>query len=100
MSFEDKSLRCADCGADFSFTAREQEFYASKGYTNEPKRCPSCRAVRKSERSGGDFASAPRRQMFPAVCAACGKQTEVPFEPRTGSPVYCIDCYRKNKPVK
>jgi CxxC-x17-CxxC domain-containing protein len=95
MGFEDKSLRCSDCGATFTFSAKEQEFYQQKGYTNEPKRCATCRAARKSER-GGDT-GAPRRQMYPAVCAACGKQTEVPFEPRTGSPVYCIDCYRKNK---
>ena len=94
MGFEDKSLRCSDCGATFTFSARDQEFYAQKGYTNEPKRCPSCRAARKSERGG--TSTAPR-QMYPAVCAACGKPTEVPFEPRTGSPVYCIDCYRKNK---
>jgi CxxC-x17-CxxC domain-containing protein len=97
MGFEDKSLRCSDCGATFTFTAREQEFYAQKGYTNEPKRCPSCRSARKSERGGGNTGYAPRRQMYPAVCAACGKQTEVPFEPRTGSPVYCSDCYKKNK---
>ncbi len=97
MGFEDKSLRCSDCGATFTFTAREQEFYQQKGYTNEPKRCPSCRAARKSERSGNSGYSAAPRKMYPAVCAACGKPTEVPFEPRTGSPVYCIDCYRKNR---
>ncbi len=96
MGFEDKSLRCSDCGATFTFTAREQEFYQQKGYTTEPKRCPSCRAARKSER-GGSTGYTAQRQMYPAVCASCGKQTEVPFEPRTGSPVYCSDCYRKIK---
>ena len=93
MSFEDKTLQCADCGADFTFSAEEQEFFQSKGYENEPKRCPSCREARKSERYGG-----ARRQMFPAVCAECGKETEVPFEPRGDRPVYCSDCYRKVKP--
>ncbi len=94
VSFQDKSLQCADCGATFTFSAQEQEFYQSKGYTNEPKRCPTCRAARKAERSsGGD--SRPRRQMYPAVCAQCGKETEVPFEPRTGKAVYCSDCYSK-----
>jgi CxxC-x17-CxxC domain-containing protein len=89
MSFQEKSLQCSDCGATFTFSAEEQEFFQSKGYTNEPKRCPSCRKARKVERNG------PPRQMFPAVCAECGKDTEVPFEPRGDKPVYCSDCYRK-----
>lgn len=53
---EDKTLKCLDCGADFTFTAGEQEFYASKGFTNEPKRCPTCRQARKQQRSGSDYA--------------------------------------------
>lgn len=97
MSFEDKSLQCSDCGATFTFSAEEQEFFASKGFTNEPKRCPECRQARKSERygSGGGYKS--RRQMYPVVCAGCGKETEVPFEPREGRPVYCSECYSKTR---
>jgi len=94
MSFVDKSLQCSDCGTTFTFSAEEQEFFAGKGYTNEPKRCASCREARKAERYGS-AGYRPRRQMFPAVCAECGKETEVPFEPREGRPVYCSDCYNK-----
>jgi len=98
VSFQDKSIQCTDCGNTFTFSAEEQEFFASKGYTNDPKRCPSCREARKSERYGNSgFGARSRRQMFPAVCAQCGKATEVPFEPREGRPVYCSDCYRKVK---
>lgn len=101
MSFQDKSLKCADCGITFVFTASEQEFFHSKGYTNEPKRCPECRQSRKSERNGSrsygsSYSSSPRR-MYPAKCAECGNDTEVPFEPRGDRPVYCSDCYRKIK---
>ena len=96
MGFEDKTLQCSDCGQEFVFTAGEQEFFASKGYTNEPKRCPSCRQSRKADRYGNGGAGA-RRQMYPAVCAECGKKTEVPFEPREGRPVYCSECYAKAK---
>jgi CxxC-x17-CxxC domain-containing protein len=94
MSFEDKQLTCSDCGADFTFSAEEQEFFQSKGYTNEPKRCPACREARKARRFGNDSYGS-RRQMFPATCAECGKETEVPFEPREGRPVYCSECYNK-----
>ena len=94
MSFLDKSLQCSDCGATFTFSAEEQEFFQSKGYTNDPKRCPPCREARKSERHGNG-GNGPRREMFPAICAECGKDTEVPFEPLDGRPVYCSDCYRK-----
>ena len=101
MSFEEKSLQCSDCGATFTFSVEEQEFFQSKGYTNEPKRCPSCREARKSERYGsGGYGYRSPRQMFPAVCAECGKDTEVPFQPRGDRPVYCSDCYRKVRPSR
>jgi CxxC-x17-CxxC domain-containing protein len=96
MSFQDKSLQCSDCGATFTFTAEEQEFYQSKGYVNEPKRCPDCRQARKARQNTGTSTYA-RKQMYPVTCAQCGKQTEVPFEPRGDRPVYCSDCYRKNR---
>ena len=94
MSFQDKSLECSDCGATFTFSAEEQEFFQSKGYTNEPKRCPSCRQARKTERYGSSGYGS-RRRMFTAVCAECGNECEVPFEPREGRPVYCTECYNK-----
>jgi CxxC-x17-CxxC domain-containing protein len=119
LAIEPKTLNCSDCGADFVFTVEEQELFKSKGYTNEPKRCPECRAARKAKQatsttrdsygfggySGGGYGnrggySAPRREMFPAKCAECGKDTQVPFQPRGDRPVYCSDCYRRVKPAR
>jgi CxxC-x17-CxxC domain-containing protein len=100
VSFQDKSIQCSDCGATFTFTAEEQEFFQTKGYTNEPKRCPACRQARKSERGGSTGNLGGDREMFPAKCAECGKDTQVPFRPRGDKPVYCSDCYRKLKPSR
>ena len=98
MAFQDKSLTCADCGASFTFSADEQELFQTRGYVNEPKRCPSCRQAKRAERGGTTSSfSARRATMFPVTCSQCGKQTEVPFEPRGDRPVYCSDCYRKVK---
>lgn len=94
MSFQDKSIQCSDCGITFTHSAKDQEFYQSKGYTNEPKRCVSCRQKKKSERYSNDNYSS-QRQMHTAICSECGKETEVPFEPRGDRPVYCSDCYHK-----
>lgn len=96
MAYQDKSIQCADCGTTFTFSAAEQEQFASRGYTNEPKRCLSCRQARKSERNSGGY-GAPKREMFPAVCAQCGAETKVPFQPRQDRPVYCSDCYSKTR---
>jgi len=97
MSFQDKSLQCSDCGTTFTFSVEDQEFFQSKGYTNEPKRCHECRQARKSERyTNGNYGAT--RQMYPTTCAECGKSTEVPFQPRGDRPVYCSDCYRKVRP--
>lgn len=94
--FKDKTLVCKDCGQKFTFTASEQEFHAEKGFTNEPQRCKPCRDARKGDnnsRRNSGFGGA--RQMFDAVCAACGKSCKVPFEPRSDRPVYCSDCFKK-----
>ncbi len=91
---QDKTLTCRECGAEFIFSASEQDFYAEKGFTNEPARCPSCRAARKRERGEGG-GGRPQREMYKAICAECGVETEVPFRPSGDRPVYCRDCFRK-----
>jgi CxxC-x17-CxxC domain-containing protein len=114
MSYADKTITCQDCGIDFVFTAGEQEFYAQKGFTNQPSRCPSCRQARKAGggrggRSGGysdrdsygggrsgGYSSGPR-EMHTAICASCGKEAQVPFVPRGDKPVYCSDCFQQQR---
>jgi CxxC-x17-CxxC domain-containing protein len=110
--YTDERLTCTDCGAEFTFSAGEQEFFATKGFQNKPNRCPDCRAARKSQRGGG---SAPRggngggsryggaaggggaREMYAVTCSACGQTAEVPFQPRGDKPVYCRDCFAKQR---
>ena len=53
MALSDKTLTCVECGYEFTFTTGEQEFFASKGFTNEPSRCPQCRAARKGHLNYG-----------------------------------------------
>ena len=94
---QDKNLTCRDCGAEFTFTASEQDFFAEKGFTNEPGRCPGCRAARKQQNNGGGRNSNyQQREMHDAVCAACGVTTQVPFRPSGDRPVYCRDCFSQN----
>jgi len=119
MSYQDRQLTCADCGATFTDSAEDQAFRAERGYTNEPRRCPTCREARRSDRGGGGGGGgggwgassgygggggggrrgagghAGGRQMFDVVCASCGKETQVPFQPRGDRPVYCSDCFQK-----
>lgn len=101
MTVGDKTLVCRDCGQTFVFTAGEQAFYLERGFV-DPVRCTNCRAARRSMRpndglsmSGASNAARTERRFFPAVCAECGRETMVPFEPRTGRPVYCRDCYQR-----
>ncbi len=102
--YNDKPLNCRECGQSFLFTAGEQEFFASKGFANEPTRCPDCRAQRKSQQGGyssggyggGGYSGGydrSERQMFSAICTQCGKEARVPFQPREDRPVYCSDCF-------
>ena len=103
MSYADKSLACRDCGQAFTFTAGEQEFFASRGFTNEPSRCPECRADRKASRSSGGYSGGyssgygREREMFSTTCSECGNEARVPFQPRGDKPVYCSDCFSKQR---
>ena len=76
--FEDKTLVCKDCGKEFVWTAGEQEFYASRGFENQPQRCKPCRDARKN---GGARSNGGERQMFDAVCAACARLARFPSSP-------------------
>jgi CxxC-x17-CxxC domain-containing protein len=107
----DQTLTCRDCGQAFVFTAGEQEFFASRGFTNPPSRCQECRNARKASRgdsyssgaggySSGRSAGGARggsREMYSATCASCGQEARVPFQPRGDKPVYCSDCFSKQR---
>ncbi|MBQ9988494.1 MAG: zinc-ribbon domain containing protein [Clostridia bacterium] len=84
--YQDKTLVCRDCGAEFMFTAGEQEFFAEKGY-HDPVRCRECRNSKKNARR--------EKVSYHAVCAECGKETEVPFIPKNDKPIYCSECYAR-----
>lgn len=105
MTYSDRTLTCSECGNDYVFTAGEQQYYSDRGFRNEPKRCHACRVVRRADmarrRETRDSAPVeqdrPRRQMYPATCAECGRETEVPFEPRGIRPVYCATCFTRQR---
>ena len=95
--YTDQLITCSDCGKEFVFTVGEQEFFAQKGFTNKPGRCPDCRAARKA---GGDSRGGNRygqRQMYTAKCSSCGGVAEVPFQPSGDKPVYCRDCFQQQR---
>ena len=96
MAFQDKTIVCKECGNEFVFTAGEQEFYAEKGFENEPSRCKECRDARKKRMNDGGQRR-QNRQLYDAVCADCGATTQVPFKPRNDRPVYCSDCYQNHR---
>ena len=105
MAYTDRTLTCADCGTNFTFSADDQAYHAEKGFTNEPKRCPDCRNARRGQQGGGyssgGYSSGGgyggQREMFSATCASCGKEAKVPFQPRGDKPVYCSDCFRSQQ---
>ena len=94
--YEDKTLPCRDCGNEFVFSASEQAFFAEKGFQNKPSRCTACRAARRAQNGGNTNNNGPR-QMYEVICDGCGCTTQVPFQPRGDRPVYCRDCFEKNR---
>jgi len=88
--FQDRVLKCVDCGTEFIFTAGEQHFYHDKNFKNEPKRCKSCKAKRQG---GPGYAKTETH----TSCSQCGRETTVPFKPTQGRPVYCRECFQSRK---
>lgn len=89
---EDKVIKCRDCGAEFLFTVGEQEFFLEKGFQHEPTRCRDCRSKRRQSGPEGEG-----RQLHTVVCASCGTETQVPFKPRLDRPVYCRECFERER---
>lgn len=77
--YEDKTLVCKECGAEFVFTAGEQEFYAEKGFQNEPQRCKACRDARKADKKA-------EREMFTAVLRWLRQRSKSSFQTKRRSP--------------
>jgi CxxC-x17-CxxC domain-containing protein len=99
LPVEDKMLTCKDCGAQFVFSAREQQFFADKGFVNQPQRCRECRQARRTQGGEHPASASSQRPSFETVCAACGVTTTVPFRPRGDRPVYCRTCYTAQVPA-
>jgi CxxC-x17-CxxC domain-containing protein len=101
--YSDETLNCVDCNASFTFTSGEQEFFAVKGFTNKPNRCPDCRTVRKAQRGQGGYSRGGsvghQREMFTATCSQCRGIAQFPFQPRDDRPVYCHDCFAARQPA-
>ena len=93
MEYRDRLLKCADCSAEFVFTAGEQLFFADKGFRNEPKRCKPCKSKRSQMLSGQGY----QRVETTTTCSQCGKDTTVPFKPTQGRPVYCRECFQQRR---
>ncbi|HLY12101.1 MAG TPA: CxxC-x17-CxxC domain-containing protein [Planctomycetota bacterium] len=120
-TFTDKTLKCIECGQDFTYTVAEQELHQSLGYQNEPKRCTPCREAKRQRKApaaggsasgdrpprgggggaprggGGGGGGAPAREYFMAICGECGKEAQLPFKPRGDRPVFCSDCFSKRR---
>lgn len=93
--FQDRALKCMDCGADFVFTAGEQQFYHEKNFKNEPKRCKACKLKRQNNPS--ERGAPAGRVETSAICSQCGRETTVPFRPTQGRPVFCRECFQSRK---
>jgi CxxC-x17-CxxC domain-containing protein len=95
MEFQDKLLKCVDCGTEFLFTAGEQLFFHDKQFKNEPKRCKACKAKRLSLVGAAPAAgNRSSRVETRTTCSQCGKETTVPFRPTQGRPVLCRECFQ------
>jgi CxxC-x17-CxxC domain-containing protein len=94
--FQDRSIKCVDCGEPFIWTVGEQVFFHDKGLKNEPKRCKPCKHA-KNDRlaaiSAAQVSGVKQRIEVTVTCALCGEQTTVPFYPSQGRPVYCRSCF-------
>ena len=84
MEFQDRVLKCVDCGADFVFTAGEQLFFHDKQFKNEPKRCKACKSKRVAVLGAAPGHSSVKVETK-ATCSQCGKETIVLVQTHAGT---------------
>lgn len=82
-------MTCKDCGTRFIFTAKEQRFFALKGFEGTPVRCAECRQKKRKHYMEKD---AKGKRYFETVCAACGSPARIPFVPKGDKPTFCSKC--------
>jgi len=107
MEYQDKVLKCIDCGTEFVFTAGEQLFFHDKKFTNEPKRCKNCKGKRvavagatsRGPSQGQSCGQSYTKTETRTSCSQCGKETTVPFRPTQGRPVLCRECYQQGRQI-
>lgn len=93
MAYQDKTLKCRDCGEGFGFTAGEQEFFTQKGFS-APTRCPNCRKKKKSRQGNNEFQKPQDTgQTYEITCSSCAKKITVPFQPRNPEGILCATCF-------
>lgn len=90
--FDNRYLTCRECGAEFVFTTDEQAFFLSKGFENQPTRCPTCRIVRRTQSNLETPSNIGNPQIFEVPCQQCGNIAQVPFQPDGRKPVLCREC--------
>ncbi len=100
MAYPSRSVSCRNCGAEYSLNGEELEFLAARGLDGSSGLCPGCRAIRRSQFASwnsGRGLSRSSRELHTAICADCGAETQIPFLPKEGRPVYCSTCFEKRK---
>jgi CxxC-x17-CxxC domain-containing protein len=99
VKMSDQEITCAECGAKFEFSEKEQQYYRERNLS-QPKRCKPCRDARRASFGGGDMSAAPARQRFEITCDKCGKHDSVPFKPQEGRAVLCSACFSASRTNK
>ena len=47
--FQPRVLICCECREEFVFTVAAQQYFAERGYSEDPKRCKSCHTTHKKQ---------------------------------------------------
>lgn len=96
----DLSIECIDCKDHFTWTIGEQAFFLEKNLLNPPKRCKDCKRAKNRRLAAIEMAQAtgkPHKIEVATECAECNEKTTVPFYPSQGRPVFCRNCFDKQK---
>jgi CxxC-x17-CxxC domain-containing protein len=96
--------RCPDCRRERRERQRgsESQVYRSPSFTSGPAASPGSGeyrspAFREYDAAADASRERARRPTYPAICAQCGVETQLPFRPVEGKEYYCRDCYRARK---
>ena len=92
-----KAQRGGSSGSTGGYQSGGESGHGGSSYGSSGGGYPSGGGSSSGSGGGRSYSDRPPREMFEATCSSCGQVAREPFRPTSGKPVYCTDCFARQR---